>query len=339
MIKLLVLLLALLAALECAAAVPKKKGAKKPTAEPEKPSRHEKKPTCRWTDPKSGTSYDLTELVSRTSYSFKGVIPDQEKDSYHAHDLNHPMSPEAISEHIHAWDDWDFQGYKYVVNLCSNVMNKPELCAGQPDAPAYQITVEGSGSYQKHPPSCFALGNLGNVSFSLLNQYHPRRGIVITYEGGEPCMTRKVTYDEDGEESKAEWVSVPRKFSWSLPCDHSDKEVEGHIKSALKVIASEVDMCEYNVRWPTRYGCPVDTHVGSRHGASAAQTNLLILLSLMLFGVGGIICMQVFRHRVTIKVLLPKLVKGEKAAFSQLFTVLLPGEDDVISAKPPVHMI
>lgn len=52
---------------------------------------------------------DLTDLVSSSSYSFKGVIPDHEKDSYHAHDLNHPISPEGMSEHVHAWDDWDFQ--------------------------------------------------------------------------------------------------------------------------------------------------------------------------------------------------------------------------------------
>ena len=117
-------------------------------------------------------------------------------------------------------------------------------------------------------------------------------------------------------------------------CHAAVLQVEGHIKSAFKVIATETDMCEYNVRWPSRYGCPVDTHV--KPASPAAQTNLLILLGIVVAGIFCVVCLQLFRHRATVAMLVPRVMKGDAVALSTFLRVLLPGEDDLVSRKPAV---
>ena len=76
----------------------------------------------------------------------------------------------------------------------------------------------------------------------------------------------------------------------------------------------------------------MDTHVKST--SSALQTNVLILLGLVIAGVCTVVCLQLFRHRATISMLLPRVMKGDTVALGTFLRILLPGEDDLVSRKP-----
>ena len=67
--------------------------------------------------------------------------------------------------------------------------------------------MEGKGSYQKHPPACFALGSTANVTWSLLRDGDPDKGVMITYGSGEPCMSKKVSGKRERvqDENRGKW--------------------------------------------------------------------------------------------------------------------------------------
>ena len=104
--------------------------------------------------------------MSSTSYSFAGLTPEADHDSYHSHEFNHPVNALPGDEHAHPWDDWDFEGYKYVVNICRDVVKKPERCEKKPQAPGRPggWTMESASG-----PECNRVDVL-NVFFNLRTQ-------------------------------------------------------------------------------------------------------------------------------------------------------------------------
>merc|ERR1711968_48471 len=80
---------------------------------------------------------------------------------------------------------------------------------------------------------CYRLGSIETQEFSLIDEKNPRKGLEITYSGGQKCssgMPRRITVHflcasayESGE---------PPSFAWESPT------------------------CVYHVVWPTAHACP-----------------------------------------------------------------------------------
>lgn len=321
---------------------------------------------CQWTDPISGVSYDLSPLVSSTSYQFAGTVFDPAKDSSH-------NAPGFIDSHHPKgiWDGADWEGYKYVMNFCNQVLPKPAKCVDKRGhAGAYQVTMDkfhGSGN-EPHPENCYALGSANNMSWSLIDPAHPKRGVRLTYNGGESCLKRVRrggldTIPSDGsdlgrlgdlyggnnrEEGKArdEWVPVPRTFHIDMVCSKRDRGPEGITKSVLAIIATEREMCEYGIRWPSRYGCSVDVWKGMEaqglpvnfkkngwwHGSDYSQSWSSFFsstLSLVLRGavvlVAIVLMYRMYTSREDMVLLAPSLIRFDTKAWKLLGKKLLAG--------------
>lgn len=121
--------------------------------------------------------------------------------------------------------------FAYALDICENVEHGiPIEC---------ETTVEQypSPGYQMNSGLCKPLGKLDQHSWHLLDQRHPRRGIVLTYKGGEPCP--------NGRE---------REMTFDLIC-----APHFHHAGPLHVVETK-ERCHYNITWPTPYACPRRTY-------------------------------------------------------------------------------
>lgn len=253
--------------------------------------------TCSWTDPRSGSHWDLTKLVARQHYQFRGLIG--------AHDSLHTST---------SYTGYHYEDYTYFLNLCRPVSGLGfSECHGKPSAGVYQIE-------RGNTPHCFALGSTDSIKWGLSSADDPEKGVTLTYEGGEMCHKRmekqveKTTEPPPPPPAKCEakqvqgknvaeeaelacgahladggggkdacdadercsyvpppvpekpstytdtevtWVDVPRKVTINITCDRTKREdLASIMREAGQVVATEPDMCEYVVEWPSMAGCP-----------------------------------------------------------------------------------
>lgn len=95
------------------------------------------------------------------------------------------------------------------------------------------VTQYPAPGYQTNQGLCKPLGKLDQHSWHLLDNRHPRRGILLEYKGGEPCP--------NGRE---------REMTFALIC-----APHFHHAGPLSVVETK-ERCHYNITWPTPYACP-----------------------------------------------------------------------------------
>eukprot|EP01051_Picozoa_sp_SAG22_P007225 SAG22_NODE_500_length_9715_cov_29.986793_8_plen_382_part_00 len=241
---------------------------------------------CGWTDPVSKVSFDLSALTAKAAYQFRGTIGSHDSLAAPAADGGEPAAviTPAASNH--------FEDYTYFVNLCKDVSfhetgiseQKLNPCEGKPPAAVYQIFRDSLS------PACFALGSSAAMEWALLDQDDPNKGLSLTYSGGEICNKRIETPGEPPAPDEQEpppppppenpdeppppppyvyvepvvaWEEIPRKVTLNLTCDPDQgDDMASVIAMAGKVHASEPEMCEYTIVWPTRLACPTSFHLG-----------------------------------------------------------------------------
>lgn len=256
--------------------------------------------SCVWTDPVSGSTFDLTPIQAEQHYQFRGLVGAQ--DAQHATTIT-------------AYED-----YTYFLNLCKPATGLNfDKCDGKP--------VSNGAVYQVHRstanPECFVLGSSDAVTWGLSVPNDPSQGVTLTYGDGEICNKRVERQVEkvsepppppqpecnptaadptaeattacaahlaDGgggqatcsadpactfkpaappeppstyTETVTEWEEVPRRVTVNMTCDHQQGEsISSLVKMAGSVVAIEPEMCEYVIQWPTKAGCPGEVLTG-----------------------------------------------------------------------------
>ena len=129
-------------------------------------------------------------------------------------------------------------------------------------------------AYQSRPlvsrkgHECYALGKLETQKWELLNKHEPRRGVSLTYTGGQRCgaKRRKLTYHficadehhglqgpfEVNEYSEPRVKRATVLITSELPTNRRDLRP----RCCAHSHAREVDVCHYSVIWPTHHACP-----------------------------------------------------------------------------------
>ena len=157
--------------------------------------------------------------------------------------------------------------------------------------------AKGAGSQaefeaDEEETSCLALGSSEGWSFRMIDELTAEAGIQIQYTGGQECLKRVVTPRESQGKTKAgrtrkrmvtSWVPAPRNFTITLECGVSRQVGTKHdpqpgemdalmypidsieaqdfmqreVSATTGASVMETEMCNYELRWKTPYGCPV----------------------------------------------------------------------------------
>ena len=139
--------------------------------------------------------------------------------------------------------------------------------------------------------SCLALGSSEGWNFRMIDELTAEAGIQMRYTDGKECLKRVVTPRESqqgrgGKTRKrmvTSWVEAPRNFTITLECGVSRQVGAKHdlqpgemdalmypldsieaqefmqreVSATTGASVMETEMCNYELRWKTPYGCPV----------------------------------------------------------------------------------
>ena len=119
--------------------------------------------------------------------------------------------------------------FAMLVNLCANTLRVPHRCTGRSNTRA-SVGFQWDTSNDN---SCWELGSLETIQWSLLDERLPRKGVELMFTGGTPCSVgaRMVHFHMICAESVG---SEGPSFAWEAPT------------------------CSYHVVWPTVHACPRD---------------------------------------------------------------------------------
>eukprot|EP00658_Telonema_sp_P-2_P009242 TRINITY_DN13476_c0_g1_i4.p1 TRINITY_DN13476_c0_g1~~TRINITY_DN13476_c0_g1_i4.p1 ORF type:complete len:292 (+),score=67.53 TRINITY_DN13476_c0_g1_i4:52-927(+) len=129
-------------------------------------------------------------------------------------------------------EDWVHQdvtqyNVTYYLNVCADVIELPEACKKLKKvdpAPAYQVTNTGQ---------CKTLGFLKTFKWKPIDTHDPEKGMILVYKNGDKC---------DGNRRS----SLRMIFTCS----------RGFDSEAGPMVVYQRDSCNYDVVWPSQYGCP-----------------------------------------------------------------------------------
>jgi len=133
-----------------------------------------------------------------------------------------------VNEYDWVHQDTTQYNVTYYINVCADVLKVPDACKAlmkTDPAPAYQVTATGQ---------CHALGTLKSFQWKPYDTNHPEKGMILFYQNGDPCgkfSTRR---------------SIKFLFTCSKHYDHTSGPLAVYQK----------DECNYDVLWPSAYGCP-----------------------------------------------------------------------------------
>lgn len=163
-----------------------------------------------------GVSFDLRKLMK----------PPTSTSAYYIKDGDIPCTPETEPS------------YNYIWNFCSNVPGSllPSECKtqGKTGAVLQYITYGESQTY------CYIVGHfdpqIDTLTYNLLDQTDPSKGVSITYPSGEKCGTS---------------TQVSRKATIDVACANAESTV---------LSAQEPSTCDYHMTMKSWYGCPTVTN-------------------------------------------------------------------------------
>ena len=148
------------------------------------------------------------------------------------YDLSPLTKPEGVDDYT---VNFEKQKFTLTLNMCANVdkMKLPESCKAQS-----AIHGKPSPVFQTNQPgkSCYYLGDLDKMGWYVMDVAKPQKGVVLTYNGGQPCGGR-------GQ----------RSVSYHMVCANN------FLSSEPPAFAYESPTCHYHVVWPTMHACPRST--------------------------------------------------------------------------------
>jgi hypothetical protein len=176
---------------------------------------------------------------------------------------------------------------------CSGVSQDPPIAAFQVTAPrkGQGAGAQAEAEDDQEESSCLALGSSEGWEFRMIDELTAEAGVQIRYSQGQECLKRVVTHQpRSTSNSKStrkravtSWVPAPRNFTITLECGASRQIGEKHdpepgemdalaypldsieaqefmernVDATTGATVMETEMCNYELRWKTPYGCPV----------------------------------------------------------------------------------
>ena len=178
---------------------------------------------------------------------------------------------------------------------CSGVSQDPPIAAFQVTAPrrAKGAGAQAEAEDDQEESSCLALGSSEGWEFRMIDELTAEAGVQIRYSQGAECLKRVVTHQPRTTNNKGKgtrkrmvtsWVPAPRNFTITLECGASRQVGEKHdpepgemdtlvypldsieaqefmernVDATTGATVMETEMCNYELRWKTPYGCPVE---------------------------------------------------------------------------------
>jgi len=170
-----------------------------------------KDPVCYYNS-KAGATFDLRPMM-------KSLSSDQ---AYYIKDGDIPCTPEIEPS------------FNYIWNFCSNVPGAvlPSECKDQGKTGVLLQYV----TYDPTLKFCYIVGHydpqIDQLTYNLLDQTDPSKGVSITYPAGEKCATS---------------TQLPRQGTIDIMCANQDSTV---------LTAQEPASCSYHMTMKSWYGCP-----------------------------------------------------------------------------------
>ena len=175
---------------------------------------------------------------------------------------------------------------------CSGVSQDPPIAAFQVTAPrkGQGAGAQAEAEDDQEDSACLALGSSEGWEFRMIDELTAEAGLQIRYSQGQECLKRVVTHQPRNSNGKGtrkrmvtSWVPAPRNFTITLECGASRQIGEKHdpepgemdalvypldsieaqefmqrdVDATTGATVMETEMCNYELRWKTPYGCPV----------------------------------------------------------------------------------
>lgn len=175
-----------------------------------------KDPVCYYNS-KAGATFDLRPLMKSSSSD----------KAYYIKDGDIPCTPETEPS------------FNYIWNFCSNVPGAvlPSECKGmgKTGVVLQYITFEDTEKF------CYIVGHydsqIDQLTYSLLDQTDPSKGVSITYPSGEKCGSS---------------TQLSRQATIDIECTNEEATV---------LFAQEPTTCSYHMSMKSWYGCPTQCPV------------------------------------------------------------------------------